>query len=254
MKRFLTEIKNTYKNEPLIIALDFDGTLAAISPFPEKVEITPQMKSTLKEIEKIANVIIISGRPLSFLKKRLGFLKSAWFFALYGFETPSSLKKIPEREWTELKRCIKTIVKLASEYEGAWVENKAAGFVLHYRRVKNSLQKNILKNALKELNAKNVKIYEGKKALEVLAPSNPTKAEVLQKIASRKKRNEMLLFFGDDVADEDGFELLKRFPNSCGIVVGKKRSKAEYYATNVEEVRKCLNGIIKITSRAISSK
>ena len=65
--------KKIFKDKPLALFLDFDGTLSPIAATPDQAIFSPQNKALLEKLSKTkkCKVAVVSGRSLEDLKKKI---------------------------------------------------------------------------------------------------------------------------------------------------------------------------------------
>lgn len=238
------------RSRKLACAFDYDGTLAEITPTPEEASVSMGMKQALSALEPVANIVVVSSRPIASLKKKLPFLKRARFYGLHGLETPAGTRSIPLRQMREVKAAEKEIAHAIRLFKGAWIEVKKAGFTVHYRNVRGALrQKKLEKMLPRMLKRTGLRTYAGIKAVEAMAASSPTKALTLKSIASGLRKGSLLLFFGDDGEDEEAFRALKHGKNAFCIAVGRRKTAADSRVGGVRGVEELIRYIIKLLRR-----
>ncbi len=236
--------------------MDYDGTLAAIVKDPEKAKLTSTTRRLLRELNRQREIVlgIISGRSLSDLKKRVG-VNNIFYAGNHGLEILFKGKKILAKE-ALIKQCRlplilakKDLKKVLKGIKGVVFEDKGVMFAVHYRKVTKGLRK--VKLAFRRATApflrnNKLKVSAGKKVLEIrpnIAINKFDAVSFLQK-KLKKKKDELTIFIGDDLTDEDVFKNLG--PSDFGIRVGRKQgSRAKYFLKSPQEVNKLLTKILK---------
>lgn len=237
------EIKGT---STILLALDYDGTLTPIVSRPEDAKLPNEVKETLSSLAKSDKfkVAILSGRRL---KEIVGLIKikNIYYAGNHGFEIkgPKVLFKHPS--YVRFQPYIEKIKQLLEEQlksvKGIIVEDKGLTLSLHYRLVapaKVLKVKKIFENIISDyLKRSIVRVTSGKKVFEVrpFVEWNKGKAlEMIEKLMKLRK-NCLKIYIGDDITDEDAFNVLQQ--KDISIFVGeKKKSKARYFLHNTKEV------------------
>lgn len=139
-------------NDKVAILLDFDGTLAPITPHPDQTTIPPKTHIILERLVQNPNVFaaIISGRKLQDVQKKVG-IGNMVYAGNHGLEILYTDGKKYEYEISnELKEnFIKMIdeLKASVERDGAWIENKIQSLTVHYRATPEELRNDIVSTA-----------------------------------------------------------------------------------------------------------
>jgi trehalose 6-phosphate phosphatase len=190
------------------LLLDLDGTLLEIAPKPDLVSVPPGLCQVLCDLrDRLGGALaIISGRPVAAVDALLpgvAFAVAGEHGAAFRFGPTEELERIPlpkaPAEWlTEAER-------LAARYPGAFVERKAAGFVVHYRLAPAA--EGPMTEALARLvgaAADRFRLVPGRKALEV-RPIGADKGHAVRLLMARGPfRGRQPIFIGDERTDEDG--------------------------------------------------
>ena len=243
----------------LFLFLDYDGTLTPIVKDPASAFLDPAVKKLLRQLSGKKNLVlgIISGRSLTDIKKRVG-INNIFYAGNHGLEFLFRGRKTFIQE-SLLKQCLPTL-NLAKEelkkalagIKGVVFEDKGAIFAVHYRKVKKDLSriKLIFKRTISPyLRGKKLKITAGKKVLEIRPNIPVNKFDAVNFLQNRlkKRKNEITIFIGDDLTDEDIFKKLAK--SDLGIRVGRKQdSFAKYFLKTPKEVNKLLIRILNSKS------
>lgn len=242
----------------IFLFLDYDGTLTAIVKDPLAAHLNPTTKKLLRQLSKKKNLVlgIISGRSLADIKKRVG-VNNILYAGNHGLELLFKGKKTYTQE-ALLKQCLPTLnlakrdlKRVLAGTKGVVFEDKGIIFAVHYRKVKKDLDRirSIFKKiASPYLKNGKLKITTGKKVLEIRPniPIDKFDAVNFFQKQLKKKANEITIFIGDDLTDEDVFKRLGK--SDLGVRVGRKQNSfAKYFLKNPQEVEKLLIRILKVT-------
>ncbi len=247
------------KSASIFLLLDFDGTLCPIVSHPDLVEVDKDIKSILKKLNKTRGIILgfVSGRSIADIKKYLK-LKGVYYVGNHGLELkkPKS-RKVEILSKDQIKESLKLLKDIAGvlrkkikPYKGVWLEDKKYSLSLHYRMAdkKNAeITKRIFDEVTYEAERKKlVRITKGKKVFEVRPPHNQNKGTAVLKLKKiYLKKLPLLIYLGDDITDEDVFEVMSKKDLSIRIGRGEK-SKAVYSLKNVKEVANFLKRLYLI--------
>ncbi|MFC4829976.1 bifunctional alpha,alpha-trehalose-phosphate synthase (UDP-forming)/trehalose-phosphatase [Agromyces aurantiacus] len=224
----------------LLVALDFDGTLAPIVDRPDEARATDRARAA---IERLADsddtrVALISGRALESLKDVAAPPVAALLSGSHGVELQLDgggvTLDLRETELTRLDRLIEIVEDAASTSEGAWVERKPAGIALHTRRLGASAGAALQRVARERVEAAlpGLATRSGKNVLEFAVRASD-KGEALTRLRQHSGAD-AVLYVGDDVTDEDAFATLET--DDVGVKVGQGKSLAAYRLRGPDDV------------------
>ncbi|MFA5356345.1 MAG: trehalose-phosphatase [Candidatus Omnitrophota bacterium] len=256
------KVRKEIAGKYLMLFLDYDGTLAPIVDRPEDARIPVETREALERLSKIRDckISIISGRALEDISKRVG-IKNIIYSGNHGLEIEGPkirFKHSLSCGYGNLLRNIEARLKerLSSE-RGVFIENKGLSLTLHFRLAKKeavSYIKTVFHEVVILYLLKNkIKIRPGKKVLEIRPPIEWDKGKILLWLLARQQASLgdvkiLPIYAGDDITDEDAFEVLEG--KGLTIFIGKPgNSQAAYYLKNTKEALELLNRIVKIKSR-----
>ncbi len=130
-------ITDLYPLSSALVALDFDGTLAPISPHPDDARPLPGARRTLRDVRVTgATLAVVTGRSVASLLRVSGFgaIPGIVIYGTHGAErwqegelrTPA-----PPPGLDELRRSLPGL--LASVARDLWIEEKDLSLVIHAR-------------------------------------------------------------------------------------------------------------------------
>lgn len=239
-----------------VLMFDFDGTLSPIAPTPNSAFLSAPLKIKLKELAKIFPVVIISGRRLNDIKKKVG-IKNLIYAGNHGLEW--QIKKKPElapgaKKYFKLLLAIKPeLKKIIKVYPDALLENKRLSLAIHYRKLTKKPAAELVKKIIKTvrcLNANNeLLITNGKKVLELRPNINWNKGKfalfIFKYLQNKFKKKLLPLYAGDDATDEDAFALLAGITTRVGY---NKLSRAKFYIKNNKQIIKLIHWLVQFNS------
>lgn len=190
----------------LLLASDFDGTLAPIQRDPTTVAIAPEAYDLFRRASALEGVAVafISGRDLDDLRKRTSGI-AAWRSGSHGQEiegpdgelisTASPRASAPSEQWE--RRALSA---------GFRIERKKFGYAIHWRDVEGVREDHPLLLEFAEwADAAGLETTHGRCVLEAAVPG-ASKRKVLEEMIALTGA-EQIAYAGDDVTDLGAIEL-----------------------------------------------
>ena len=228
-----------------IIFLDYDGTLTPIVERPEQAILSPSMHDCLNSLSQEYLTVIISGRELNDLKGHIK-ISTLFYSGNHGLEFigPQSYYQMGaefKEEIGELYDCLSQKLKQIS---GCLIENKTFSLSVHYRLVDNENVKLIEKQIDAALaNYPRLKKHYGKKVYEIRPNILWNKGIASNAILEKFKLNNphlIPIYIGDDVSDEDAFEVFQTKGITIKVEQNPSDTKANYFLNSPLEVQRFL--------------
>ncbi len=197
-------ITDLYPLSSALVALDFDGTLAPISPHPDDARPLPGARRTLRDVRVTgATLAVVTGRSVASLLRVSGFgaIPGIVIYGTHGAErwqegelrTPA-----PPPGLDELRRSLPGL--LASVARDLWIEEKDLSLVIHARltaepdRVLEMLRAPVENAAA----AVGLGVRPGKEVLEICLPGTD-KGTAIRELLSDDPA--AAFYAGDDLGD-----------------------------------------------------
>ncbi|HAH05900.1 MAG TPA: trehalose-phosphatase [Elusimicrobia bacterium] len=219
--------------KPLLLCLDFDGTLA---PFAKRLELARMPTRTRRLLVRLAErpgvrLAFVSGRKLSDIKARAAF-PDACYIGNCGLELEApGLRWLhpAARKAKPLIRALKAkLGPLRRRLPGLVIEDKVYSVNVHFRRARRRNAELIARSFLKPL----VQAARGRLLLrrsclvwEVLPSVDWDKGDAILLLAERLGGRWDIVFVGDDTADEEGFKTLGRRADTYRVGGGKTSAR-----------------------------
>lgn len=202
------------QTEHLLVALDFDGTLAPFVDNPDDSRAIPEAADAIVKLLDVSHttVAFVSGRAVDSLQRASeaqdGILLVGSHGAEYRFDGVDTHPPLRDEDRVHVATLSAVLDAVSAEHPGTWVEAKPAGFALHTRNLPGSAE-NAANAAARTAVAEALipaKVRDGKNVLEFSILS-ATKGDAMRHL--RDYTGATAAFYaGDDVTDEDAFAAL----------------------------------------------
>ncbi len=228
----------------LLVALDFDGTLAPEVDDPEMARALPESRAAVLRLLRMPDtrVAVVSGRALNSLEQVADLPDNVLLVGSHGIEirldSPGEHVSLDTDELRRVELLNTVLGEIADSVDQVWLEPKPAGFALHTRLATESDSRIAHLVARSEASAeiKGLTIREGKNVLEFSVRST-TKGEALEHLR-RYTHADAVFYAGDDVTDEDAFAALN--PDDVGLKSGPGLTLANFRVQGPGEVARTL--------------
>jgi trehalose 6-phosphate phosphatase len=239
----------------ILFLSDYDGTLTPIVDRPELAVLNNNTRKLLRKLAKNRRytVGIISGRALSDLKSKIA-LEGIIYAGNHGLEIEgfgsSFLEPIAEEMRPFFGMLNKALSATMRGIKGVFVEDKGLTLSVHYRMVEEA-EKRKVQDAFEKITdplnvTGKIKVTHGKKVYEIRPPVHWNKGKAVAWLMARlkddiDKTRVISIYLGDDLTDEDAFDLINR-DDGISIFVGEEGSPsiARYFLKSPDEVAEFL--------------
>ena len=236
----------------VLVALDFDGTIATIASEPQRVRLSQAILRRLRRAAAASGVTLVvvsarRGKDLAWLLP-VPRLRIAAHYGLEGPLAPSpALRRRYRRAATRIQDMLAPLV---AAYPGAWLEPKGMTVSLHDRPVPPA--------RLGALHRATSRIARGARQLGFDAvrgsrvtefvPRGYDKGRVLTSLR-RQVEPGVVFYFGDSEADEPAFAKLRN--GDFGVRVGSGATGARYRVRGPEEVARFLDALVSLRAGSV---
>jgi trehalose-phosphatase len=211
--------------------LDIDGTLCDIVERANEVSLPTRAGDALRSLSagsaRGVHVAFVTGRSVTDARRLLG-IPGAVIYGNHGMERLSDSGDIraPEgwqREGARMREAKQDLEGFMAAFPGSSLEDKQFTLTLHFRRM-NMEQVPEFETRVADIATRHaLRLVPGKCVINVLPAVGFNKGdavlEILHEVEGRSA-NASILFAGDDVTDEDGFQALRQFPGAVTLRVG----------------------------------
>ncbi len=220
----------------LLVASDFDGTLAPIVNHPADARPLPAAAQALRDLADLPSTTaaLISGRALRDLATLSGLGGAVHLVGSHGAEFDTGFAH--EIDTALLGRITDELTAIAARHPGVTVEPKLASVALHVRNASAIDGEAALRQAATAAESWDAEQTAGKAVLE-FAVISTDKGEAIDILRDRNGAT-TVVFFGDDVTDEKAFRRMRA--GDIGVKVGPGDTAAGFSVESPEDVAAAL--------------
>ena len=233
-------VKHVAATPVLLVATDFDGTLAPLVEHHDLAAASPTAMAALSRLGMLprTHVAVVSGRGLADLQARLGWPGKWELSGSHGAELSGEADlTLPAEARGQLAKVAERLASVAHLYKGCFVEHKPRGVAFHYRGVADENARAAV-DAITDLASQfpALSMRCGSMVIEFLV-DRFTKADGLHRLRDRAGAT-AVIFIGDDLTDEDAFASLQL--GDAGVKVGQGDTHAQFRVESVGDVERLL--------------
>jgi len=229
---------------PCLLAFDYDGVLAPLVREPSGAGMRPETRRLLARAAKAYPCAVVSGRAWRDTHGLVGDLVPM-VVGNHGIEMGAEVP-VPAEVLERVRGWRADLGARLAGIPGVFFEDKRCTLAVHYG-LSRSWRKagEALHAAAEQLHG--ARLVQGKKVLNVLPSHFPTKGDAVRALLARDGL-ETALYAGDDVTDEDVFEIGP--PAVLGIHVGPGRSLAPWRLRSQAETDTLLGVLVALRGGA----
>lgn len=227
----------------VLLAFDFDGTLAPIAPTPDAAHMRPRTGDLLGRVSRRYPCVVISGRALNDIQARVERVPLWYVFGNHGFE-PASPDEPPSGRIADWLRTLRD--ELPGE-PGIVIEDKSHTLTIHYRGAPDrESAAAAIERAVQSLSG--ARIIGGSEAVNVLPHEGANKGVALLR-AMDLFACTTAIYVGDDGTDEDAFGAAGP-DRLLAIRVGEptQPSRARFHLRTQEDMDRLLRILVDLRS------
>jgi trehalose 6-phosphate phosphatase len=230
----------TFARSNVLLAFDYDGTLAPLVNAPAHAIMRASTRRLLRRASKLYPCVVITGRATADAIGRLRHIEVHRVVGNHGAEPSPNGAALRRR----VRQWLPFLKARLSRCQGVVIEDKGFSVAVHYRqaRERNSTRRAVLSVAR---SLEGVRLVGGKLVVNLLVADAPHKGLALQRERSQFACD-TAIYVGDDETDEDVFQI-DRPGQLLSIRVGRRRSSAApYYIRNQAEIDRLLEALVAV--------
>jgi trehalose 6-phosphate phosphatase len=236
----------------LLVASDYDGTLADIVDDPRRAVPHQRAVRALEGLARTSDTVVavVSGRSLDDLVTTSGLPGTVHLVGSHGAELDDATSTLTGDERSRLAEVMAAVHGVAATVPGALVEPKPFGVAFHTRRVPLVTARVATEQVVAELSRRaGVWTRRGKAVVE-FAVRDADKGSALEWLR-RQHLPDAVLFVGDDVTDEQAFEVLGS--GDVGVKVGEGATAANLRVADPSAVADLLERLLRARTAHVDS-
>ncbi|MFH0903089.1 MAG: trehalose-phosphatase [Pseudomonadota bacterium] len=238
------EVLQQFAWSKVLLAFDYDGTLAPIVSKPDLAVLRPTTRRLLEELVRLYPCVVISGRAQRDLQRHLRGIGVREIVGNHGLEPWYATDKLADviAGWRPL------LEERLANLRGVTIEDKTFSVAIHYRQSREKkLARNLILDTARALGA--VRIVGGKQVVNILPNGAPHKGIALERERTRLECD-TAIYVGDDDTDEDVFAL-DQPGQLLSVRVEKRRSSAAaYFIENQNQIDVLLRALLELRREA----
>jgi trehalose 6-phosphate phosphatase len=222
----------------VLIAFDFDGTLAPICEEPAQARMRASTRRLMAAVAERYPCAVVSGRSWRDVRSKVDGLPIWHLAGNHGLEpwgeNPTYVTRV--NRWVDL------LQRRLAGVRGVVIEDKRFSVTVHYRHARNKRQAiAALDRVLPRL--RGARAISGIQAVNIVPTNGPNKGVAVER-ARRLLLCDAVIFAGDDETDEDVFRSADR-QKLLGIRIGRTpRTAAAYGLRNQREIDTLLRVLV----------
>jgi trehalose 6-phosphate phosphatase len=223
-----------------LLAFDYDGVLAPLVRDPGGAAMRPRTRRLVAEVARRWPCAVVSGRSWSHLQQLTGGAVPI-VVGNHGYELGHP-RPVPAPVLRRVARWRGRLEARLASYPGLYFEDKGSTLSVHYGlgRRWRAAERAVYEEAAA---LRGARLVAGKKVLNFIPSGFPDKGDAVLALL-RRERLATALYAGDDVTDEDAFDVGP--PRVVGVRVGPGRSRAPFRLAVQERVDELLERLLRL--------
>ncbi len=256
--RHLAEIREALSLAPAGLITDIDGTISPTAPTPEEAALSPVCRAALETLcSRLALVAAVSGRDALKAREMVG-LDGMVYVGNHGLERwqDGGIRIADEAsQYVPVVREVVEALRRGLDAPGLIVEDKGITASVHYRLSPSpdEAREAILSFLAALPSARDLRVTEGKKVVEIRPPVAINKGTSLEQLVEQGGLRGVI-YIGDDATDVDAFRSIHALSSAgrcrglaLGVVGAETPSEvereADFTLRGVPEVEELLRSL-----------
>jgi trehalose 6-phosphate phosphatase len=228
---------------PALLAFDYDGVLVPLVKDPTGTRMRERTRRLLRALAGAYPCAVVSGRAWRDVASYVDGLVPM-VVGNHGYELGEEVP-VPPEILERVKGWEAELAAALAGVPGLYFEEKRCTLAVHYGRSRRWRSAGKAVRAAAE-RLHGARLVQGKKVVNILPGHFPTKGDAVRALLARGGL-ETALYCGDDVTDEDVFEIGQ--PAVLGIHVGEGRSLAPFRLRSQRDTDRLLEVLLQLRSR-----
>jgi trehalose 6-phosphate phosphatase len=222
----------------VLLAFDYDGTLAPIVPDPSVAPMRSTTRRLLTSVARRYPCVVISGRARRDLMQRVGPIPVFHLAGNHGMEPWGEHPTYAAR----VQQWVRRLTDQLASQAGVTVEDKRYSVTIHYRHARHRRRAlAAIRIAVRAL--RGARALGGRDAISIVPREAPTKGVALER-ARRLLACDTAIYVGDDETDEDAFVAAGPDRLLAIRIGGRRRTRAPYLLKTQGEIDAFLQALL----------
>jgi len=229
-----------FASSNVLVAFDYDGTLAAIVSRPTRARMRARTERLLRAVAERYPCVVISGRMRADIARRIERVPLWHVAGNHGAEPWGASKAHASR----VRGWIPPLKRRLAAHEGVVIEDKTYSVTVHYRHARRKrLAIRAIVDAARRLRGS--RVMGGIQAVNVVPRGAPHKGIALERVRSLLACD-TIIYVGDDDTDEDAFRAATPDRLLAVRIGAKRRSRARHWLKSQAEVDAFLQTLLSL--------